>query len=387
MSRPPRILLIIETSRAYGRKLLRGIARYAMMNGPWEIEHLAPFYLKQSQTVGDISLKMIKDVDGIIMREQKQIEPLIESGIPIVFASYLTNDFDVPMIRTNDESIARLAFRYFLERGFESFTFFGFDGMFWSDNRKTAFASFVQEAGYSCHEYPGSQSKTQQKWAQEQEMVANWLKQLPKPIALLACNDDRAQQILTVCRCAGLSVPEEIAIIGVDDDEFVCTLAHPPLSSISLSNEIAGYEAASVLDRMIQGEKITNLVIPVDANSVVTRQSSDVLAIRDPVIAQAVQFIREHVREPIQIDDLLNRIPVSRRSLCDRFKQAMGQSIHQYIKKHRIGHIEHLLIDTEMPISQIAFHMGFSSDEHIATYFRSVKKTTPHKFRTSRKLK
>lgn len=386
MSNPLKILLIIETSRAYGRKLLRGIAQYALLNGPWQIERQAPFYLHGSQAVGDFSLKHLTGVDGIIIREQKNIEPLLESGIPIIFASYLRKDFDVPMIQTDDEGIAATAVKYFFERGFEFFAFVGFDGMFWSDNRKAAFASSVQEAGYSCQTYSQPKSRKQQKWEQEKDLLSEWLRELPKPVALLACNDDRAQQVLSACRQAELSVPEEVAIVGVDNDEFICTLTHPPLSSVNLSTEIAGYEAASVLDRMVHGEKVGNPVIPVHASNIVTRQSSDILAITDPIVVQAVRFIREHVWEPIQIDDVLDHVAISRRSLYDKFKQAMNCSIHQHIKKARVEHIEHLLLETEMTISQIAYRMGFKGDEHIASYFRSIKGVNPHAFRKSRKL-
>ena len=390
MPKPLKILLIIETSRTYGRKLLRGIAQYALLNGPWEIERQAPFYLQHSQAVeamGNLSLKHAMSADGIIMREQKNIEPLIKSGIPIVIACYSTEDFDVPTIRTDDEGIAAAAAKYYLERGYESFAFVGYDGMFWSDNRKTAFARILEEAGYKCEIYHQPKIKKQRVWEQEQKTLSEWLKKLPKPVALMACNDDRAQQVLATCRLAGLAVPEEVAILGVDNDEFLCTLMHPPLSSIGLSNEIAGYEAASVLDRMIHGEKLAKTIIPVHVTNIVTRQSSDILAIRDPVVAQSVKFIREHVREPIQIDNVLGNVAISRRSFYEKFKQTMNSSVYRYIKKVRVEHIEHLLLETEMTISQIAYHMGFNSDDHIASYFRSLKGVSPHAFRASRRLR
>ena len=387
MAKYPKILLIIETSRIYGRKLLRGVAQYALLNGPWQIERQAPFYLQHSQEVGDFSLKNAAGFDGIIMREQKNIEPLIETGIPIVFASYLKKDLNAPMIRTDDEGIATAVAKHYLERGFENFAFAGYDGMFWSDSRKTAFAGCIKDAGYECQTYVQPKSKKHRDWKQGIGLLSDWLQKIPKPVALMACNDDRAQQVLTACQQAELHVPEDVAIVGVDNDEFVCTLANPPLSSVNLSTEIAGFEAASVLDRMIQGEKIKNIVIPVQVSNIITRQSSDILAVKDPLVAQSINFIRNHIREPIQIEDVLNVVPVSRRNLHEKFKKTMGVSIHQYVKKLRIEYIENLLLNTEMSISKIAYHMGLKSDEHIATYFRSVKGINPHAFRTSRKLK
>ena len=387
MPKTKKILLIIETSRIYGRKLLRGIAQYALLNGPWQIERQAPFYLQGSQGVGDFSLEKATGFDGIIMREQKNIEPLIDSNIPVVFASYLKQDFNAPMIRTDDEGISAVAAKYYLERGFKNFAFVGYDGMFWSDNRKAAFADCIEKAGYLCQTYTQPKSNKQRSWDLEQSVLSDWLEELPKPVALMACNDDRAQQVLSACSQAELSVPEEVAIVGVDNDEFICTLAHPPLSSVNLSAEMAGFEAASVLDRMIQGEKVGNLLIEVLPSNIITRQSSDILAIQDPVVAQSVNYVRKHIREPIQIEDVLEHVAISRRSLYDKFKQIMGISVHQYIKKKRIEHIEHLLLNTEMSVSNIAYHMGFNSDDHIATYFRSVKGINPHAYRISLKLK
>ena len=144
MQTPPKILLVIETSRTYGRKLLRGIAQYALLNGPWQIERQGPFYLPSSQTVGDFSPKFAAGFDGIIMREQKNMEPLIQCGIPIVLASYLTADSDVPMIRTDDMDIAQSAAKHYFERGYENFAFAGYDGMFWSDNRKVSFINCIE---------------------------------------------------------------------------------------------------------------------------------------------------------------------------------------------------------------------------------------------------
>lgn len=387
MSSMKKILLIIETSRSYGRQLLRGIANYALLNGPWQIERQAPFYLHHSQEVGDFSLKDAAGFDGIIMREQKNNVPLIKTGIPLVFASYFKKDINAPMIQTDDEGIATVVAKYYLERGFENFAFVGYDEMFWSDSRKAAFADCIKDAGYLCQTYAQPKSKKQRDWKQEAGLLSDWLRKLPKPVALMACNDDRAQQVLTACQQAGLSVPERVAIVGVDNDEFVCTLAHPSLSSVNLSAEIAGFEAASVLDRMIQGEKVGTPIIPVRASNIVPRQSSDILAITDPIVAQSIKFIREHVSSPIQIEDVLGEVAISRRSLYEKFRQTLGISVHRYIKKQRIEHIEYLLLNTEMSISEIAYRMGFTSDEHIATYFRSVKGVNPHAFRISRMLK
>lgn len=386
MAKPLDILVVIESSRTYGRQLLRGIAQYALVNGPWQIERQAPFYLQQFHAMGKFPLERAMKADGVIMREQANVDPLIDSGVPVVFASYLSREFEVPTIRTDDRQISMTAATYYLERGFKNFAFVGYDGMFWSDSRKAEFAEALKDKDVRLELYQQPKQKMKRVWERERVTLSQWLKALPKPVAIMTCNDDRAVQVLESCRLEEIAVPEEVAILGVDNDEFVCSLPHPALSSISLSTAIAGFEAASVLHRMILGEKLGKIVIPVHVNNVVTRQSSDLLAIEDESVAQAVKFIRDHIREPIQVEDILDHIAISRRSLYDKFKQSMNCSVHKYIKKSRIDRIEALLIGTEMTISQIAYHMGFRSDEHIASYFRSVKGVNPRAFRNSRKL-
>jgi LacI family transcriptional regulator len=387
MSKPLKILLILETGRSYGRNLLRGIAKYAHLNGPWQIELQAPFYLPGSRAFCDFPVEEATKYDGIIMRDHKKNAQLLETKVPIVLASYLDTDFNVPMILTEDRQIAETVTAYYLDRGFKNFAFVGYDGLFWSEDRKAEFASCIEKAGYTCHQYTQPKLKRDRVWDQECGYLAEWLDKLEKPLAVLTCNDDRALQVLYACDHAKIPVPEEVAIVGIDNDEFICTLANPSLSSVSLSLEMAGFEAASILDRVMKGEEIDDPIVMIRANHVVTRQSTDVMAIQDYVVAQAVHFIRKNIRKNIQIDDVLEHVAVSRRTLYDKFKKSLSSSVHQYIKRLRIEYIEHLLLDTDMSISQIAYHMEFSSDDHIASYYRSVRGRNPGVFRNSMKLK
>jgi len=335
MANPFRILLVIETDRTYGRKLLQGISKYAQLNGPWDIELQAPFYLQPTHRVGDFRFNHVADFDGIIMREQKNMESLFKAGIPLICISYLTPYSDIPTIRPADEEIAVAAAKYYLERGYKNFAFVGYDGLFWSDNRKTTFANFVTQAGFSCYTYTQPKTKKQRQWHQEAELLSDWLQKLPKPVGVMACNDERATQVLKACQFSNLAVPEELAILGVDNDEFLCTLSSPSISSVSLNLEVAGFEAASILDRVMRGEKIQNSIKLVRVRNIVTRISSNVHAISEPVVAQSINFIRKHIKKPIQIDDIVKAVLISRRSLQDKFKASMGISIYKYIKKLR----------------------------------------------------
>jgi LacI family transcriptional regulator len=249
--------------------------------------------------------------------------------------------------------------------------------MFWSRRRRDGFVQAVNLAGCECTSFVQARNRMLREWLQEQKQLAEWLRALPKPAGLLACNDDRARQVVDACLAAGSSVPEEIAIVGVDNDEFVCNLSNPPISSVALGVEDAGYQAAQRLDQLMTGGKPSSQDIVPATLAVVTRRSSEATAIQDAVVAQAVQFIRANCRKPIQVPDVLREVAASRRGLYGRFQHALGCGVHQYIKKVRVAKIERMLLDTDCSVAEIAKTLGFPSADHIASYFRSVRGINP----------
>lgn len=382
-----KVLLLLERSRQYGRGLMRGVLNYSALNGPWQFAWHEPFYLQPPRRSGGVE-PSVPHVDGIIMREQHDNTPYLNAGVPVIFAGCLKKtDPDICRIETHDAAIVRLAAEHLLGRGLTRFAYFGYDTMYWSEERKKSFCAVTEQHGCSCAIFRQGTTQRQRQWSHEQQLAAEWLRSLPKPVGLLACNDDRASQAIDACRLANVNVPDEVAIVGIDNDEFVCESALPPLSSVSLSLELAGYHAAAVLDAMMGGQFNSPQQIFVEPTHVVSRHSSEILSISDPVVRDAVRFIREHSRRPLQVDDVLQHVAVSRRGLYGRFKSVLACSIHEYIKQVRIEQIQKLLLETDWPISHIARVMGFSSPDHIAAYFRSKTGINPHKYRLIHKLK
>jgi LacI family transcriptional regulator len=376
------VLLLLETSREYGRGLLRGIAHYASLHGSWIIERQTPFYLQDSRIAESFAFKTLGHIDGIIMREQKNIRPILQRRIPVIFASFLKESIPgCSRLASDDNKIGQLAAVHLLERGFRHFAYLGYEGLFWSDNRRESFRNHLRQAGYAVNVFGSNINKASRSKTNQLKATTEWLLSLPSPVGLMACNDDCALEALEICQQAGLKVPEEIAILGADNDELVCSLSRPPLSSVSLDLENAGFQAAALLDRMMEGKSRRPQIIPVKARHVVTRHSTDVLAVDDPVIVEAIRFIRDNIRRPIQVSDILNRIAVSRRGLYDKFKKTLGCSVYRYIKRTRVEHIEQMLTVTDIPIGQIALDMGFPSSDHISAYFRSEKGCNPLEFR------
>jgi LacI family transcriptional regulator len=367
------VFISVETSREYERGLLRGICRYNSLHQRWRV---------------DLSLdgQFPRDADGVIMEDRRGSPALLNRGVPIIFIGSLHKEIRRGhRIVSDDQAIGQMAAAHLLERGLRRFGFVGYDGRYWSRLRQESFSRALADAHCTCTTFAQAPELRLRDWRREQRVLAEWLRTLAVPVGLLACNDDRARQVVDACATAGLSVPEQVAVLGVDNDEFVCNLSNPPISSVSLNLEDVGYRAAVLLDELMAARNGRGTCCPsqiqVSPVSVAARQSTEVASVADPCVMQALQFIRENSHRPIRIDEVARRVAISRRSLCDRFRQAVGCTVHQHIRKTRTARIEELLLGSSHSIGEIAKKLGFADSDHIAQYFRSVKGTTPGAFR------
>lgn len=383
-----KVILLMETSRAYGRSILRGIARYCRAHGSWVFHRRAPFYWGTKSTKSPLSTLIRLRADGIILREQRsrqQTELILSVRLPAVISPYTEAFSGFANILTDDVTIGKMAAEYFIHRGFREFAYCGFGNTyFWSRERGKSFCQKVREAGFRPHyyEYDQPQVVSRRSWAREQGVLVDWLKSLPKPVGIMACNDDRSQYVLEACKMGDIHVPEQVAIVGVGNDDLICDLAAPTLSSVALSAEKAGYEAAATLDKLMRGDAPTDQVIVVRPSRVVTRQSTDIFAVADRDVVNALRFIHTRAKtEPLQVDDVLRRVPVSRRSLYNRFARALGRSVHEEIKRVRVDELSRLLVNTDLPISQIALRLGCSDMKNLARYFKKAKGMSPTEYR------
>jgi LacI family transcriptional regulator len=215
----------------------------------------------------------------------------------------------------------------------------------------------------------------------QQEELANWLSSLDKPIGIIACNDSRALQLLNAARECRIEVPDEVAVVGIDNDSVLCSLADPPLSSVDHDLRRIGYEAAVLLDRMMAGDVRVDTRLLVEPLRVVTRQSSDVLAIRDGEVAAAMKFIREQACLGISVNDVVAAVPVSRSTLERRFTKGVGRSIKDEINRVRILRIKELLIHTDQKLSAISAKAGFAYAEYMNVMFKEAVGMTPGQYR------
>lgn len=371
-----RVVLLVETSREFGRQLIMGIARYARLHGPWSF-YKEPIGLKSS-----IPHLTRWKPDGIIMRDSMINKELLKLNIPTVLAIH-SSDYpkNLPVIRTDSRAIARMASGHLVQKGFTRFAYCGMDGYEWSDERKKCFAGFNSEAGFQTHEYAGPKGRKVKDWEEEQKRIGEWLKTVPKPVGLMTCNDDQAQHVLEVCKRTGFRVPEDVAVLGVDNDPMICEIGDPPLSSIALNVESAGYEAARLLGELFRGRKMRGQQILVTPTHVVQRQSTDILAVSDPEVAAAMRYIRANAKNKMLVMDVVRQTRVSRRTLEQRFKKTVHKSVYDEIRQVRVEWISRLLMETDLPISQITSLFNFTDVEHISRYFRKEKGMGLREFR------
>jgi len=368
-----RIVLLVETSREFGRQLIIGIARYSRIKGPWSF-YKEPIGLKSS-----IPRFTGWKPDGIIMRDSLITKELLKLKIPTILALHDSSwSKALPVVRTDSRSIAKMASEHLIGKGIKNFAFCGFDNYEWSNERKMNFECFNEEAGYKTYNY---NSLKKYDWQNEQKRVIDWIKTLPKPVGIMTCNDDRGQHILEVCKLIGLKVPEDVSVIGVDNDPMICEIGDPPLTSVALNVESAGYETAKLLDELINGKKMQGQQILVTPTHVVQRQSTDILAVNDSDVAAAIRFIRENAKNKILVKDVVKITRLGRRALEQRFKKNIHRSIYNEIRQVRVELISNMLIETDLPISQISSLFNFTDVEHISRYFKKEKGIGLREFR------
>lgn len=385
MVEAPRVALLIETASSYGRGLLRGIARYARLHGPWS------FFIEPGGQ--DEMPPPVRDwgVDGVItlFRTRRQARRILATRLPVVDLDFTLPDL-VPWGVCNDEAgVARAAAEHLLSRGLRHFAFVGWDAVddgisVWETQRRDVFADVVKRAGFEAVIYAWPRRRVDRARGREQKALARWLKSLPRPVGIMASNDQRARHVIEAARLAGLRVPDDLAVIGVDDDETLCELSTPSISSVALNTDQIGFKGAEVLDQLMQGKKVARSPVFVPPLGVIARKSTDLLAMADPIVVAAVRFMEANLSAPIRVADALRAVQVSRKTLEVRFAKSLGRTPHEELQRRRLEKVKLLLQQTAWPLKQIARAAGFTYVEHLHLMFRRAVGTTPAKFRAQR---
>ncbi|MBK1880603.1 XylR family transcriptional regulator [Pelagicoccus mobilis] len=337
-------------------------------------------------------------LDGIICHNRNPVvlNECLKRGIPCIDINDETPAIPgIPKIRPDNAAIGQTGGEYLMDRGFRNFGFCGFNSESWSQERMSGFREAVQlvrhdsaelETGYTLNESE-LLIEVQDDWAAEQEKhIIDWIASLPKPVGIMACNDLRAVQVVTACLQLNLSIPNDVAVLGANDEESRCDLCNPSVSSVPVNAFYWGQVAAKSLSSLMNGESLDFCEKLIEPLEVVTRKSTDVLAVPDKHIAQAMKLIREKACEGLRVEDLLEAIPVSRSYLEKRFRKYFGKSPQMEIRSTQISQIKRLLIETDLTLSQIAEQTGFSQSEYMGVVFRRVTGEPPGTFRAKMKM-
>ncbi|OXU15545.1 DNA-binding transcriptional regulator [Sedimentisphaera salicampi] len=368
-----KVLIIVDTSRNTGRQLLAGAEKFIRAFDRWQVHTKPPEYLDSGHEIP----YNLNRFDGFFICDAKNISRILKTDKPKII-NYIDekNSPGAISIITDSEMIGKMAADYFYSLGFKNFAYCGFENIPWSEKRMRSYEKQVLSCGVEkIFIYKDSAAFLDRK-----APVVSWLQSLPKPICIFGCNDDRAIYIMEACKIAGISVPEEVAVLGVDNDELVCNLSSPPLSSILLNFETAGFAGARVLGSLMRGQR-HNENINVQPVEIVERQSTEVLAVDDKEVVAALIFIRNNFHKLIQASDVVEATTLSRRSLEYRFKSQLNRTIKEEIDRFRVKHIRKSLSETDFPVYQIAQSLEFTAPEHFSRYFKNITGESPSEFR------
>jgi LacI family transcriptional regulator len=378
-----RILLLVETSRTYGRSIAEGIARYALENGPWSIQF-------EERAVDSSPPKWLEEWrgDGIISRTvslklAKMLWATKRPMIELFGGPKICN----PHVRTDTLIGGRMVVEHFLKCGLRRFAHFAYEDTWWIESQREDFHKAADEKGCPCYCYQApAMRRSVPVWHERYRLrLIKWLRSLPRPIGILAAVDLHAARLLDVCRELDIAVPEEVAIVGIGNDPVICETTHPTLSSLDLDGRRVGYEAARLLDQKMAGKKLKDTLY-VSPGHVAVRQSTDTLAVEDEDLVQAMRFIREFACTGIDVARVADEVGLSRRVLERRFHEHLGFAPKKEIMRIRIEHAKTLLARTDKTIESILRKSGFHSVAHFTVAFHRETGMTPNAYRQTRRI-
>ena len=376
-----RILLLIDYSSEFSRRILKGLIQYSKDHGPWIFYRLPSYYKTLYGKEGIIQWAIEWKADAIVARWDHEGTNLLENlRIPIVLQNYKERSPYFSNLTGDYIGTGEMAAKFFIKRRYRNFAFYGNKDVVWSRERAEGFRKEVEKAGGN-YSYFESENLNEEQWNAGHAQLDEWLFSLPKPVGLFACDDSFALQVSEICKINNIRIPHDISLLGVDNDELICNLSDPPISSIVLDVEKGGYEVGRHIDQLISGIRHDPTNIIIRPNRFELRKSTERYNISNEYISKIVHYIEENYTDEISIEQLTFLVPLSRRNLEIKFKDEMGTSIYQFILQYRIEYFADLLLTTDLPLFDLALQSGFNDCKNISRIFKKIKGYTPIDFR------
>ena len=377
-----KVLLLIDYSSEFDRKLLRGLVRYSKENGPWLFYRLPSDYGTMDGEEGILKWVQRWKADAVIGKwDCSKIELLKELDIPIVLQNYHHRSITYSNLTGDYKGTGRLAARFFIKKMFHNFAYFGIKGVVWSDERGEGYSEEIRKMKGNLFKFESDKQGDELR-----AEVSLWLRKLPKPLALFCCDDAHALFISETCKINNIHIPQEIALLGVDNDDLMCNISDPPISSIELEIERGGYTLGKLIHHHIKKSIKKTFNIVINPVRIEQRQSTERYNTGDHYVLKALKYIEEHYNSELTVDSLLTDIPVSRRNLEMRFKKELNMSIYQYVLEYRCNRLADLLLTTDLPLMHLAFEVGFKDYNNTSRIFKKYKGCSPSEYRSKRKL-
>ena len=379
-----RLMFITDFTEQFAYKLLRGIMAWSrQQEQPWVVCKMPPSYKREIGIPRVVEWAQNWHADVVIGQfdPDEDVSLFRKNGIVAVAQDYISPFSEIPNLTGDYYLTGSMAARRLSGHGFKNFGFFGYENVCWSDGRLKGFRDTLLKEYHVDKLHVFNDLQLSSMWSYDTSALQQWLLSLPKPIAVFACDDNQAEILLETCQAAGINVPLEVAVMGVDNDEVTCNLTFPAISSVNMDIEKAGFELAQMVTRMVQDPTYPGEDIVIRPVAVVGRGSTGIQATNDPVVAAAMRFIYQNRMRKILVEDVVREVPVSRRLLEQRFKAVTGASLYTVISNLRIDYFAQQLVSTSDTVSEIAARMDEPDTKSLSRRFRALKGCTPSEYR------
>lgn len=377
------VLIISDFTESFSHKLLAGLVDYSRRKEQWIVRRMPPSYKAKIGIPGVIRMAKEWDVDAVIAQFEPtdEVGLFAENGIVAIAQDYKKKFSSIPNVTGDYLGTGRMAARFFIDRGFRNFGFFGFNDVCWSDERCEGFRREVDEAGFGGSFYAYRMQEIEMVWHYQRNRLREWLATVPKPIAIMACDDNQGSNLIEACHDTGIKIPSEVSVIGVDNDEALCSLGSTTLTSVQMDIERGGWEAAALVERLVADPKAPVADVVLKPIKIVERMSTAAFATDDQQILKAILFIHQNVLKKISVGDVMAEAALSRRLLERRFKIVTGKTLYEYITELKLKYFAEQLQETDLQVMEIALSMGENDTKSISRRFKQIYGCTPGEWR------
>ena len=377
------VLIISDFTESFSHKLLAGLVDYSRRKEQWIVRRMPPSYKAKIGIPGVIRVAKEWEVDAVIAQFEPtdEVDLFAENGIVAIAQDYKKKFSSIPNVTGDYLGTGRMAARFFIDRGFRNFGFFGFNDVCWSDERCEGFRREVDEAGFGGSFYAYRMQEIEMVWHYQRNRLREWLATVPKPIAIMACDDNQGSNLIEACHDTGIKIPSEVSVIGVDNDEALCSLGSTTLTSVQMDIERGGWEAAALVERLVADPKAPVADVVLKPIKIVERMSTAAFATDDQQILKAILFIHQNVLKKISVGDVMAEAALSRRLLERRFKIVTGKTLYEYITELKLKHFAEQLQETDLQVMEIALSMGENDTKSISRRFKQIYGCTPGEWR------